>query len=106
MADVKSLTEQAYPVPVPDWLSGLCRWLAMLGGLVLMTMMLMTVASVTRRGLLGAPIPGDYEMVELASAIVISCFLPWCQISGGNVLVDFFTTKAPLRVNLYAGGNG
>ena len=93
------LTEHAQPVVVPRWLVALCRWFATLGGLVLVAMMLMTVASIARRSLLGAPIPGDFELVEIGSAIVVSCFLPWCQITGGNVLVDFFTMKSGPRTN-------
>ncbi|SDD34093.1 TRAP-type mannitol/chloroaromatic compound transport system, small permease component [Paracoccus isoporae] len=99
MADADLQTEQAHEVEVPGWLVAMCRWLAGIGGLVLMAMMLMTVISVTRRSLFGAPIPGDFELVELGSAILIACFLPWCQISGGNVLVDFFTMRAGPRLN-------
>lgn len=95
----ETLTEHPHPVPVPGWLAALCRGFAILGGAVLMAMMLMTVASVTLRTLISAPIPGDFEMVEIASAIAIFCFLPWCQITGGNVLVDFFTMKAGPRIN-------
>lgn len=95
----EALTEHAHPVPLPGWLSGLCRLFAGIGGLVLLAMMLMTVASVTRRTLLGAPIPGDFELVEIGSAIAIFCFLPWCQSTGGNVLVDFFTQNTGPRVN-------
>lgn len=99
MAQDEPLTEHAHPVPVPGWLIALCRWFAAIGGLVLLAMMLMTVVSVTRRTVLGAPIPGDFELVELASAVSVFCFLPWCQITGGNVLVDFFTMKSGPRVN-------
>lgn len=99
MAKAEPLTEHAHPVPVPGWLVALCRWLATVGGVVLLAMMLMTVFSVTRRTLLGTPVAGDFELVEIASAITIFCFLPWCQITGGNVLVDFFTMKAGPRTN-------
>ncbi|MAN56433.1 MAG: TRAP transporter small permease [Paracoccus sp. (in: a-proteobacteria)] len=92
-------TERPHPVPLPRWLSALCRWFAALGGITLLAMMLMTVISVTRRSLLGAPIPGDFELVEIGSAIAIFCFLPWCQSTGGNVLVDFFTQNASPRLN-------
>ncbi|MDO5656731.1 MAG: TRAP transporter small permease [Paracoccus sp. (in: a-proteobacteria)] len=91
--------EQGLPVPVPTWLLALARAFAIAGGVVLMAMMLMTVISITRRSLLGAPIAGDFEMVELACAITVFCFLPWCQITRGNVLVDFFTMKASPRLN-------
>ena len=99
MAEAEPLTEHPHPVPVPGWLVALCRWFAVIGGLVLLGMMIMTVVSVTRRTLFGAPIPGDFEMVELGSAIAVFCFLPWCQITGGNVLVDFFTMKSGPRTN-------
>ncbi|WBU64204.1 TRAP transporter small permease [Paracoccus aerodenitrificans] len=99
MAEAEQLSEHAQDVELPGWLLTICRWVATFGGLVLMAVMLMTVASVTRRGVFGAPIPGDYEIVEMASAVVIACFLPWCQATGGNVLVDFFTMKAGPRVN-------
>ncbi|MDO5530198.1 MAG: TRAP transporter small permease [Paracoccus sp. (in: a-proteobacteria)] len=91
--------EQGLPVPVPTWLLALARVFAIAGGAVLMAMMLMTVISVARRSLLGAPIAGDFEMVELACAIAVFCFLPWCQITRGNVLVDFFTMRASRRLN-------
>ena len=82
-----------------EWLA---RALAVLGGLVLVAITLLTVVSITgrafvRQGL--GPIPGDFELVEVLSAITVFCFLPWCQIVGGNVLVDFFTMKAGPRVN-------
>jgi TRAP-type C4-dicarboxylate transport system permease small subunit len=99
ITDPAELTEHALPVPVPDWLAALCRFFAAIGGLVILAMMLMTVISVVKRSVLGAPVPGDFELVELGSAIAIFCFLPWCQVSGGNVLVDFFTSKANPRTN-------
>ena len=99
MTDPADLTEHALPVPVPGWLAALCRFFAAIGGLVILAMMLMTVVSVVKRSVLGAPVPGDFELVELGSAIAIFCFLPWCQVSGGNVLVDFFTSTANPRTN-------
>lgn len=99
MAETDSPTEHAHRVPVPNWIAVLARVFAGLGGVTLLAMMLVIVASVTLRGILGRPIPGDFELVEIGSAIAIFCFLPWCQISGGNVLVDFFTQKTGARMN-------
>ncbi|MBC9245849.1 TRAP transporter small permease [Paracoccus sp. 11-3] len=99
MADADIITEHSKAVPVPGWLAKLCGVFAGIGGITLLALMLMTVASVTLRGVIGKPIPGDYEMVELGSAIAIFCFLPWCQVNGGNVLVDFFTQKSSARTN-------
>lgn len=91
------LTEHTHPVPLPNWLSALCRIFAGIGGIALLAMMMMTVVSVTMRSTLGAPISGDFELVEIGSAVAIFCFLPWCQSTGRNVLVDFFTQKASDR---------
>lgn len=95
----KEFTEHAHPVPLPGFIAGLCRAFAGIGGIVLMAMMLLTVVSVAKRGILGAPIPGDFELIEIGSAVAIFCFLPWCQSAGGNVLVDFFTQKTKARTN-------
>lgn len=95
----EEMTEHPHPVPLPEWLALLCRVFATIGGITLLALMLMTVTSVTKRGVLGAPIPGDFELVEIGSAIAIFCFLPWCQSTGGNVLVDFFTQNAGPRTN-------
>ena len=86
-------------VLLPRWLATLCRWCAGIGGAVLLSVMAMTVISIVSRTLSGKPIPGDFELVELGSAIAIFCFLPWCQISGGNVRVDFVTAGATDRTN-------
>jgi len=70
---------------------------AMLGGVVLLAVMLMTVASVTMRLVLGFPVLGDYELVEMGTAIAAFAFLPYCQQVRGNVVVDVFTQNAPER---------
>ncbi len=75
----------------------LSRAWAILGGLVLVAMLLMTVASVLMRATLGFPIPGDYELIEIGTALAAFAFLPWCHQAGGNVLVDVFTNRAPER---------
>jgi TRAP-type C4-dicarboxylate transport system permease small subunit len=69
----------------------LSGWLAVFGGLLLTGGAVLTVVSVTGRYLFAAPINGNVEMVELASAAAISCFLPYCQMKRGHVIVDFFT---------------
>lgn len=99
MAQAETPTEHAQSVAVPGWLAALCRLFAGLGGFTLLAMMLMTVTSIVLRAVVGKPIPGDFELVEMGSAIAIFCFLPWCQVNGGNVLVDFFTQKSGPRLN-------
>jgi TRAP-type C4-dicarboxylate transport system permease small subunit len=71
---------------------------AVLGGGVLLAVMLMTVVSVLMRATVGTPILGDFELVELGTAIAAFAFLPYCHQAGGNVVVDVFTNRAPERV--------
>lgn len=64
---------------------------AVFGGLLLSAGAVMTVVSVTGRYLFSSPISGDIELVELGAGAAIAAFLPYCQMRGGNVIVDFFT---------------
>jgi TRAP-type C4-dicarboxylate transport system permease small subunit len=75
----------------------LARTFAFLGGAVLVGITLMSVTSITGRALLGKPVPGDFELVQLGSAVAIAAFLPYCQLRRGNIIVDFFTTRASAR---------
>lgn len=77
---------------------GLSRAWAVVGGGVLVGVMLMTVTSVVMRAVLGFPILGDFELVEMGTAIATFAFLPHCHQAGGNVVVDVFTSRAPDRV--------
>ena len=79
------------------WVERAALFFAMLGGIVLMLIALMTVASVIGRAGFGKPVPGDIEVTQYAIAVAISAFLPYCLFSGGNLIVDFFTAKAKLR---------
>jgi TRAP-type C4-dicarboxylate transport system permease small subunit len=79
-------------------IAALARIWALFGGCVLLAIMLMTVASVALRATTGRPILGDFELVEMGTAIAAFAFLPYCQQTGGNVLVDFFTQGAPERL--------
>lgn len=75
----------------------LSSWFALGGGLVLLAITLMSVASVALRGVGLRPIPGDFELVQLGCAVCVSMFLPWCQMRRGHVMVDFFTVRASER---------
>lgn len=75
------------------------RAIALLGGLLLIALSVTVVVSVTLRSdLVGAAgVPGDFELVQMATAIAAFCFLPWCQLRRGNIFVDTFTLKLPER---------
>jgi TRAP-type C4-dicarboxylate transport system permease small subunit len=73
------------------------RGLALAGGLLLVGVLVMTVASVASRYLFDAPIPGDYEITELACGVAVFAFLPYCQLNRAHIVVEFFTTRLPQR---------
>lgn len=75
------------------WIFRSAKWSAIVGGLVLCAITLMSVASITGRALIGVglgPVPGDFEMVEVGTALAVFFFLPWCYLKGGHATVDLF----------------
>jgi len=80
--------------PVGRVLYALSRLFALAGGLVLVALTIMSLVSIAGRALFSAPLPGDYELVQVGSAIAVAAFLPLTQMRGGHVLVDFFTAHA------------
>ncbi|GGB60011.1 hypothetical protein GCM10011316_35040 [Roseibium aquae] len=69
---------------------------ALLGGLVLLAVVAMNVASVIG-GIVWVPFPGDFEMTQIGVAVAAFSFLPYTQITGGNVTADIFTSGAGVR---------
>lgn len=75
----------------PRWFSRLAEYMAYAGGLAIIGVLLVSVASILGRALFGKPILGDFEIVERVVAVSVAWFLPYSQLAGGHVLVDFFT---------------
>jgi TRAP-type C4-dicarboxylate transport system permease small subunit len=74
------------------------RVLALAGGLLMISLTLMSLASIFGRAVFAAPVPGDYELIQLGCAVAVATFLPLTQLRGGNVIVDFFTAKSTAAV--------
>jgi len=85
-----------------------CRLAAITGGLIIAALSLMTVASIVGRWASSlplisdmaalswiGPVTGDYEMVEMGTAIAVFLFLPYCHLRGGHVTVDILVMRAP-----------
>lgn len=88
------------------WLEQITRALAFAGGFILAVIALVTVASIIGRFFLFAglgPIKGDYEIVEMGSAIAIFAFMPFAQFKRAHVVVDIFTTGLSLRFQTFLG---
>ena len=78
----------------------IARWLAIAGGLLLCLLAALVTLSVTGRSAFSMPVPGDFELVAIGTGLAVFAFLPWCQLTRGNVLVDFFMLRASTRVKI------
>jgi TRAP-type C4-dicarboxylate transport system permease small subunit len=92
--------------PVGRLLEALAKTLAVLGGLALTGVALMSLYSVLMRNLAGAPIQGDFELAQFGCAVSVAAFLPFTQLRNGNIFVDFFTQKASSRTKATLDGVG
>lgn len=102
----------------------LARGMAILGGVVMVALVLLTCVSVLGRGLnsMGhsdwlvalsegfadgliasgvGPVTGDFEVVEAGIAFSIFAFLPICQLYAGHATVDVFTSRLSDRANAW-----
>lgn len=84
--------------PIGRVLDSLSRFLALVGGLLLVAITLMATYSIFMRALFDEPLLGDVELVQMGCGIAIVFFLPLCQMRRGNVIVDVFTLNAPAPV--------
>ena len=75
------------------FLHDLAYILAILGGIILVIVILINFISILSRIIFLNPLVGDFELVEIGSAIAICSFLPLCHLKKGNVIVDFITAK-------------
>jgi hypothetical protein len=103
---------------------GLARFMAVLGGIVLSALILLTCVSIVGRLLNGffhgdlmqgilpgfsnwmieigvGPMNGDFELVESGVAFAIFAFIPLCQITAGHASVDILTNTFPRGVNRF-----
>lgn len=100
MADAVYVDSESGPRdPVGRVLNKTCRIFAICAGTMLILMSLMSLASIVGRSVFDKPILGDYELVQTMSAIAVAMSLPFCQMIRGHIIVDFFTTGLPARVN-------
>jgi TRAP-type C4-dicarboxylate transport system permease small subunit len=76
----------------------LARGFALAGGALLVAITGMSVVSIAGRTVLGWPLPGDFELVQVGCGVAVAAFLPYCQLQRGNIIVDFFTVRAAPRV--------
>jgi TRAP-type C4-dicarboxylate transport system permease small subunit len=78
-------------------LEKLAKLCAILAGLLLTLITLITCTSIVGRNTIGATLSGDFELTGVATGAAVALFMPWCQWRRGNIIVDFFTAKASPR---------
>jgi TRAP-type C4-dicarboxylate transport system permease small subunit len=79
--------------PVGRALHALSGALAIVGGLLACVIAVLVTVSVTGRYLFAAPVPGDNDLVGVLAGCAIFAFLPYCQMTRSNIMVDFFTAR-------------
>jgi TRAP-type C4-dicarboxylate transport system permease small subunit len=72
-------------------LQSLAKLCAILAGVLLTAITLMTCASLLGRNVWGATLVGDFELTAVVTGAAIALFMPLCQSTRGNIIVDFFT---------------
>jgi len=78
----------------------LATGVAIAGGVALVVVTLVTVASVAGRALIPLglkPVPGDYEIVQTGVLFAIFCALPLTQYLRGHADVALLTDRSPPR---------
>ena len=82
---------------VPRLIAQIAKLLAVFGGVAALAVACLVAVSVLRRWLFSQPIPGDFELAQIGTAVAVFAFLPYCQIVRGNIVVDTFTSRLPKR---------
>ena len=72
---------------------------AILAGLLMTFITVMTCVSLIGRNTTGTTLAGASELPGVAGGAAIALFMPWCQLRRGNIIVDFFTAKVSDRIN-------
>lgn len=78
-------------------LEPLAKLCAILAGVLLTVITLMTCGSLIGRNTTGHSIVGAFELTGVAAGAAIALFMPLCQARRGNIIVDFFTAHASAR---------
>jgi TRAP-type C4-dicarboxylate transport system permease small subunit len=72
--------------------NGISRFFNIIAGISLTFLMLLTITDVILRGF-KSPVPGTYEVVAFAGAVVIGFSMPLTSWMRAHIFVDFFILK-------------
>lgn len=74
------------------------RLLIAVSGLGLVAMMVLMTADAIGRYLLGSPVTGGYEVIELLMGFVVFAAIPVVTLRRAHIVVDLFTSAIPRQV--------
>lgn len=80
-------------------LSFLAQACAVLAGVLLTAITLVTCLSLIGRNTTGQTLVGDYELTAVAAGAAVALFMPWCQLKREHIIVDFFTARLSAGAN-------
>ena len=83
---------------------GLAKWTAVAGGVALLAMITIVIASIIGRAFIWAglkPIMGDYELVGIGMGFAAFSFIPWAHFERGHALVSILTDLFGDAVNAW-----
>ena len=78
-------------------INGISRFFNVIAGISLTFLMLLTITDVILRGF-KSPVPGTYEVVAFAGAVVIGFSMPLTSWLRGHIFVDFFILRFSQKV--------
>ncbi|MBF0325912.1 TRAP transporter small permease [Magnetospirillum moscoviense] len=87
--------------PIGRVLDALSKAFAIAAGIVLTVLAILSLVSIIGRSAFAMPVMGDYELVQIMSAVAVAMSLPFCQMVRGHVIVDFFTHNCPPKINRF-----
>jgi len=94
MSDAGTAAQGDARPPLVERLSG---FVALFGGLLSLGIAGLVVVSVIGRKFFNSPVNGDFEMVQMGTAMAVFSFLAYCQARRGNIVVDTFMNWLPRR---------
>jgi TRAP-type C4-dicarboxylate transport system permease small subunit len=83
------------PGEAPPALLALTRAVAALGGATMLAAAFLVTVSVLGRWANIGPVPGDFELVQLSTALGVFSFFAYIQARRGNIVVDSLTGRLP-----------
>ena len=80
-------------------LSSLAKICAILAGMLLTVITLITCVNLILRNTTGNSMAGAFEITAVSTGAAIALFMPLCQARQGHIIVDFFTANVSEHIN-------